>query len=100
MAIITTGSFSKALWPGVNTFYGKAYDEYPVQWDKLFDKFTSRTAFEAVVGITPYTHINYALGFIITQEMFDDDLYDVAAEKRARGLAFSMRQTKETVAAN
>jgi len=125
MAIITTGSFSKALWPGVNTFYGKAYDEYPVQWDKLFDKFTSRKAFEEDVGITSYglaqikpegqaiaydterqtfitryTHVNYGLGFIITQEMFDDDLYDVAAEKRARGLAFSMRQTKETVGAN
>jgi hypothetical protein len=125
MAIVTTGSFSKALWPGVNAWYGKQYDEYSVEWDKLFDKFTSRKAFEEDVGITSYglaqikpegtavsydterqtfitryTHINYALGFIITKEMFDDDLYDVVAERRARGLAFSMRQTKETVGAN
>ena len=27
MAIITTGSFTKALWPGINKWYGKAYDE-------------------------------------------------------------------------
>jgi len=125
MAIVTTGSFSKALWPGVNAWYGKEYDEYSVEWDKLFDKYTSRKAFEEDVGITSYglaqikpegaavaydterqtfitryTHVNYALGFIITQEMFDDDLYDVVAERRARGLAFSMRQTKETVGAN
>lgn len=125
MAIVTTGSFSKALWPGVNAWYGKAYDEYPVEYDKLFDKYTSRKAFEEDVGITSYglaqikpegagvaydterqgfitryTHVNYALGFIITEEMFEDDQYDVVAEKRARGLAFSTRQTKETVGAN
>lgn len=125
MAIINTGSFSKALWPGVNAWYGKAYDEFPVEWTDLFDQYTSRKAFEEDVGIssfglaqvkpegqaiaydtetqgfiTRYTHVNYALGFIVTQEAFDDDQYDVIAERRARGLAFSMRQTKEVVAAN
>lgn len=125
MSVITTGSFSKALWPGVNAWYGKAYDEFPVQWTALFDKYTSRKAFEEDVGVTSfgllqvkpegqgiaygtekqgfinrYTHIVYALGFIITQEMFDDDQYDVVAERRSRGLAFSSRQTKETVASN
>ena len=35
---ITTGSFSKALWPGVNAWYGEAYNEYPVEFDKIFDK--------------------------------------------------------------
>lgn len=125
MAIINTGSFAKALWPGVNAWYGKAYDEYPVEWTDLFDKYTSRKAFEEDVGIssfglaavkaegapvsydtetqgfiTRYTHIVYALGFIVTKEAFEDDQYDVIAERRARGLAFSMRQTKEIVAAN
>lgn len=125
MAIINTGSFSKALWPGVNAWYGKAYDEYPVEWTDLFDKYTSRKAFEEDVGvssfglaaikpegqsvtydtevqgfITRYTHVAYALGFIVTKEAFEDDQYDVVAERRAKGLAFSMRQTKETVAAN
>ena len=123
--MITQGSFAKALWPGVNAWYGKAYDEFQVQWTDLFDQFTSRKAFEEDVGIssfglaqvkpegqaitwdtetqgfiTRYTHINYGLGFIVTKEAFDDDQYDVVAERRARGLAFSMRQTKETVGAN
>jgi hypothetical protein len=125
MALINTGSFSKALWPGVNTFYGLAYDEFPVEWDKLFDTYTSRKAFEEDVGvsafglapvksegqsvafdtaiqgfITRYTHVTYGLGFIITREMYEDDLYDVIGEKRAKALALSMRQTKETVGAN
>lgn len=125
MALTNSGSFSKALWPGVNAWYGTAYDEFPVEWTDLFDKFTSRKAYEEDVGITAfglaqikpegqaiafdqenqafitrYTHIAYALGFIVTQEAFEDDQYDVIAEKRARALAFSMRQTKENVAAN
>ena len=125
MAIINTGSFSKALWPGINAWYGKAYDEYRVEWTDLFNKYTSRKAFEEDVGVTSfglfqvkpegsgvtydteqqgfitrYTHINYALGFIITKEMFDDDQYDVAGERRAKSLAYAARQTKENVAAN
>lgn len=125
MALITTGSFAKALWPGVNAWYGKAYDEFKVEWEALFDKYTSRKAFEEDVGIvsfnlaqvkgegapiaydsetqgfiTRYTNIAYALGFIVTMEAFEDDQYDVIAERRARGLAFAMRQTKEVVAAN
>jgi hypothetical protein len=42
----------------------------------------------------------YALGFIITREMMDDDQYDVVGQRKAQGLAFSMRQTKEIVVAN
>lgn len=125
MGIINTGSFSKALWPGVNAWYGKAYDEFKVEYTDLFNTYSSRKAFEEDVGIssfglaqikpegqgiqydtevqgfiTRYTHIVYGLGFIVTKEAFDDDQYDVIAERRARGLAFSMRQTKELVAAN
>ena len=119
------GSFAKALWPGVNAWYGKEYDEYPVEFDKLFDKFTSSRAFEEDVGIssfglanvkpegaaisydserqglvTRYQHVVYALGFIITREMMEDDQYDVVGQRKAQGLAFSMRQTKEINAAN
>ena len=125
MAIINTGSFSKALWPGVNAWFGKAYDEYPVEWTDLFDSYKSRRAFEEDVyqssfrlaqvkseggsvsfdtetqgWITRYTNIAYGLGFIVTKEAFEDDQYDVVAPRRARSLAFSMRQTKENVAAN
>lgn len=123
--IITSASFAKALWPGVNSWYGKAYNDYPVEFDKLFDKFNSRKAFEEDVGLTSfglaqvkpegagiaydsesqtwtsrYQHIVYALGFIITEEIMEDDLYDVVGQRRAQGLARSIRQTKEVVGAN
>lgn len=125
MATINTGSFGKALWPGVNKWYGKAYDEFDVEWDKVFETRQSRKNFEEDVSISSfglalqkgegssvsydseqqgfvdrYTHVVYALGFIITKEMVEDDLYDVVGERKAKGLAFSMRQTKEVNAAN
>lgn len=122
---INTGSFAKALWPGVNSWYGKAYAEFPVEWTQLFDSYKSNKNYEEDMGITSfglasvkpegaaiaydserqgfvtrYTNVVYGNGFIITREMVEDDLYAVAGQKRAKGLAFSMRQTKETVAAN
>ena len=125
MSVITTGSFAAALYPGINKWYGKAYDEYPVEYTKLFDSFKSRRAWEedystSSFGLaiqrgegagvsydseqqgfkTRYSHVEYALGFIITKNMVEDDQYDIVGEKKAKGLAFSMRQTKETVAAN
>lgn len=125
MTPINTSSFTKALWPGVNAWYGEGYDEHEVKWTSLYDQFTSRRAFEEDVGvsgfgllqvkpegsavtfdsmtqgfITRYTHIVYASGFIITKEMRDDDQYDVVAEKRAKGLAYSVRQTYEVVGHN
>jgi hypothetical protein len=125
MGIIATSSFAKSLWPGVNAWYGQAYNEYQTEWDKLFDKNTSRKAFEEDVGgsyfgLAPvksegapvsfdtarqgftsrYNHVVYALGFIITREIYEDDQYDVVGKLKAQSLAFSMRQTKEIVAAN
>lgn len=125
MSVINSGSFAKALWPGVNAWYGKAYDQYPEEYTKLFDTFKSSKAFEEDVGvssfglavqksegapisydserqafITRYQHAVYALGFIITREMMEDDQYDVVGQRKAQGLAFSMRQTKEVIGAN
>lgn len=124
MSVITSGSFAKALWPGVNAWYGKAYNEYSVEWDKLFDKNKSTRQFEEDVGtsgfglavakpegssiqydserqayINRYTHFTYGLGFIITREIMEDDQYDVVGQRKAQGLAFSIRQTKENLAA-
>jgi phage major head subunit gpT-like protein len=123
--VMTTGSFAKLLWPGINSIYGAAYAEYPQEFMDIYDKQTSRKAFEEDVQMTDfgmaqikkegdaisyasseqgyihrYTHVTYALGFIITREMMEDDQYDMMANRRAKGLAFSKRQTKETVAAN
>jgi hypothetical protein len=125
MSVINSGSFAKALWPGVNAWYGKAYGEYETEWPKLFEKNTSTRAFEEDGGVssfglalvkhegsgitydserqgftTRYQHVVYALGFIITREMMEDDLYDIVGQKKAKGLAMSMRQTKEVVGAN
>ena len=125
MSVINSGSFAKALWPGVNAWYGRAYDAYPEEYTKLFEKQTSSKAFEEDVGIssfglavqksegapisydserqgfiTRYQHAVYALGFIITREMMEDDQYDVIGKRKAEGLAFSMRQTKEVIGAN
>ena len=125
MSVINSGSFAKALWPGVNAWYGRAYDEYPEEYTKLFDKQTSSKAFEEDVGVssfglavqksegapisydserqgfvTRYQHAVYALGFIITREMMEDDQYDIIGKRKAEGLAFSMRQTKEVIGAN
>lgn len=125
MSVINSSSFAKALWPGVNAWYGKAYAEYPVEWQKLFETQKSTKQFEEDVGIssfglavvkpegspitydserqgfiTRYTHTVYALGFVITREIMEDDQYDVVGQRKAQGLAFSMRQTKEVVGAN
>jgi hypothetical protein len=123
--VINTSSFAKALWPGVSAWYGESYKEFETQWDKLFDKSTSRRAWEEDVGTSMfglpvvkaegspvtfdtsrqgftsrYNHVVYALGFIITREMVDDDLYDIVGRQKAKSLAFSMRQNKEIIAAN
>ena len=125
MAVITSSNFAKALQVGVNTWYGRAYQEFPVEWTSLFEQYTSRKQYEEDVGFAGlglarvkaegapvefdterqgftvrYSHVEYGLGFIVTQLAFEDDQYDVIAERRSRELAFSMRQTKEVVGAN
>jgi hypothetical protein len=122
---INTSSFAKAIYPGVSTWYGKAYDEYAVEYTALFDTMNSNRAYEEDVGIssfglakvkpegqavqydseqqafvTRYSNVVYALGFIITREMVEDDLYDVVGGRKASGLAFSIRQTKEILGAD
>jgi len=125
MGIIASSNFAKALYPGVNSWYGRAYDEYSVEWTGLFDEMNSSRAYEEDVGTsgfglaaekaegaaisydeetqafqTRYNHTVYGLGFIITREMVEDDQYDLVGKRRAEALAMSMRQTKETNAAN
>ena len=125
MSVITSSSFAKALWPGVNAWYGKAYNDYATEWDKLFDKNTSDKAYEEDVGLSSfglaaiksegapiqydterqgftsrYNHVVYALGFIVTREIFEDDQYAKVGAQKAKGLARSMRQSKEINGAN
>lgn len=123
---ITTGTNPKALWPGINRWWGDAYyDEHTVEYTELFDRETSDQSYEEDVqstgfGLAPskpqgtavqyedetqgyvtrYTHVAYALGYIVTAEEQRDNLYERVAKARTRKLAFSMRQTKENVGAN
>lgn len=123
--VITTGNHPKALWPGVKRWWGRFYNEHPMEWPELFDMENSEQAYEEDVevtgfGLAPvksegsgvsydsetqgytkrYTHVAYALGYICTHEEIMDNLYEKVARRRTQALAFSMRQTKETVGAN
>ena len=123
--VITSSSFAKLLWPGLNSVYGKEYNDYPVEWEKLYEKNTSDRAYEEDVGLSSfglagvknegapiqydterqgftsrYNHVVYALGFIITREIYEDDQYGKVGAQKAKALARSMRQTKEIVGAN
>lgn len=124
---ITTGSLTKALWPGVNAWYGETYNEWSEEFKFLFDEETSSKAFEELVGISGFglavektegggityddarqsfitraINRTFALGYIITEEAIEDNQYNLAVLGRrdAKALAFSMRQTKEILAAN
>jgi len=122
---ITTGAHPKALWPGIHAWWGRMYNEHVVEYTELFDMETSDKAYEEDVEITGfglapikpegtaivydtetqasvnrYTHVAYALGYIVTYEELRDNLYEIVSKRRAQALAFSMRQTKENVGAN
>jgi hypothetical protein len=122
--VISTGNHPKALWPGIKAWWGRVYDEHKVEYTDLFDMDTSRQNYEEDVqvtgfGLAPvkpqgmgveydsesqgyikrYTHVVYALGYIVTREELEDNLYVVVSKRRAQALAFSMRQTKENIAA-
>lgn len=121
---ITTGNHPKALWPGVNAFWGQVYDEFGDEYTDLYDVHDSDQAYEEDVeltgfGLAPvktenggifydtevqgnvsrYPHIAYALGWKVTYEELRDNLYEKIARRRAQANAFSMRQTLETVSA-
>lgn len=125
MAVITTGQHPKALWPGIKEWWGRSYAEHQEEYVDLFDTETSDKAYEEDVeisgfglapvkqqgtainydtesqgSVTRYTHVAYALGYIVTFEELRDDLYEVVSKRRSKMLAFSMRQTKENVGAN
>jgi len=124
MAVVNTGSIAKAMWPGVNKFYGLGYNQHSLEYAQIFDTEKSTKLYEEDViisgtGLAPkkpegesvsydsikqgwttrYTNVVYALGFIVTREMMEDDQYDLQF-KKAQYLGKSIRITQETVAAN
>lgn len=122
MAVITTGNFPKALWPGIHKWAMGKYNEYATEHDAIFDMESSKKAYEEDVeqtgfGLVPikpqgdatsydshqqgftkrYTHVARSMGYIVTFEEMDDNQYKGAFD-RAAMLTRSFRVTKETVA--
>jgi hypothetical protein len=122
---ITRGDFSKALLPGFQKWWQLNYKEWNPEYAMIFDKEMSTFAFDEETGVVGtglapvkeegdavrydsmsqgytyrYNHVVYGLGFIITREMWEDNQYAELGLRRTKSLAFSMMQTKETVAAN
>lgn len=122
--VINTGSHPKLLWPGIREIWGQVYDQHPTEYTDLYDVKTSRQAYEQDVEITgfglapvkgqgasiaydseqqgwvtTYAHIAYALGYIVTHEEIQDNLYKQVSSRRATANAYSVNQTVENVAA-
>lgn len=123
---VNTGSFPRRLWPGVKLWYGDEYDRYAPEYVDIFDIESSDKDFELFTAIagtglgvtknegspvtyasfrqaltTKFVNVEYALGFIITSQIQQDDQYATKlTEIGARFLAESMLQLKETIGAN
>lgn len=122
--VINTGSHPKLLWPGINAIWGQTYDSHPTEYTDLYDVESSSRAYEQDVQVTgfglapvksqggpmsydsemqgfisTYAHIAYALGYIVTYEEIQDNLYKEVSSRRAKANAFSCAQTVENIAA-
>lgn len=125
MAVVTTGSHPKHLWPGVFAFFGIAYEDHGDEWRDLVDVRESNKNYEEMVQNTGFglaavkqqgasvafdedsqgetarwTHITYGLGYIVTREEIEDNLYESVSMDRALSLKISMVETKQNVVAN
>jgi len=122
--IVNTGTHPKLLWPGVYSTGGQVYNAHPTEYTDLYEMHTSQKAWEELVQVTGHglaaivtegaagtydgeaqgyvtraTHISYALGYKVTYNEQQDNLYSEVATRRAQSNAFSMNQTIENVAA-
>lgn len=122
--VINTGSHPKALWPGIHAFWGQVYNSHPQEHLDLYDVLDSDQSYEEDTQITPfglapakaegaplsydselqgptqrYTHIAYALGYKVTFEELQDNLYEIVSRRRVQANAFSINQTVENIAA-
>lgn len=117
---ITSNAHPKANWPGVKKWFNIGYLEHDEEWPQLFETETSDKKYEEFAlstgfGIAPIkaegggvtydyenqgytvrmTHFVVGLGFIVTLEEIEDNLYPELGKQRGQRLGFSMRQAKE-----
>ena len=122
---ISRSQLVKELEPGLNALFGLEYARYENEHAEIFTAEASDRAFEEEVMLTGfgsaptktegaavtfdqanesftarYTHETIAMGFSITEEAIEDNLYDRLAGRYTRALARSMANTKQVKAAN
>ena len=117
---ISRAQMMKELLPGLNALFGLEYKKYENEHEAIYETESSDRAFEEEVklagfGAAPvksegsaisydtaqetftarYTHETIAMGFAITEEAVEDNLYDSTSARYTKALARAMAHTKQ-----
>jgi len=121
---ISRAQLLKELLPGLNALFGLEYASYGEEHKELFEVETSERSFEEETKLSGfnaapvknegqaiaydnaqeawtarYNHETIALGFSITEEAIEDNLYDSLSKRYTKALARAMAYTKQVKAA-
>ena len=121
---ISRAQLLKELLPGLNALFGLEYQKYADEHKEFYEQETSERSFEEETklsgfGAAPvktegasveydnaqeaftarYTHETVAMGFAITEEASEDNLYDSLGARYTKALARAMAYTKQVKAA-
>ena len=121
---ISRAQLLKELLPGLNALFGLEYKKYGEEHKEIFETETSERSFEEETKLSGfsaapvkaegnaiaydnaqeawtarYQHETIALGFSITEEAVEDNLYDSLSARYTKGLARAMAYTKQVKAA-
>ena len=122
---ISRAQLLKELLPGLNALFGLEYEKYGEEHKDIFEQESSDRAFEEEVKLSGfsaapvkdegsaiaydnaqeawtarYNHETIALGFSVTEEAIEDNLYDSLSSRYTKALARAMAYTKQVKAAN
>jgi hypothetical protein len=122
---ISRSQLLKELLPGLNALFGLEYAKYGEEHKEIFETETSERSFEEETKLSGfsaapvksegaaiaydnaqeaftarYTHETIALGFSITEEAVEDNLYDSLSSRYTKALARAMAYTKQVKAAS
>jgi|TARA_R100000231_G_scaffold17830_2_gene18351 hypothetical protein len=121
---ITRAQLLKELLPGLNALFGLEYEKYENEHAEIYETENSERSFEEEVklsgfGAAPvkpegsaisfdsaqesytarYNHETVAMGFSVTEEAMEDNLYDALSARYTKALARAMAYTKQVKAA-
>jgi len=122
---ISRAQLLKELLPGLNALFGLEYKRYSEEHKEIFETETSERSFEEETKLSGfsaapvkaegaamaydnaqeawtarYVHETIAMGFSITEEAIEDNLYDSLSSRYTKALARAMAYTKQVKAAN